>query len=125
MLENNNNLTKKSEIKENIVLSGGGILGIAYIGALQAIDECYPVKEIKRFAGNSVGSLIATIAVLRYSCSEMKEIFTSLDLKKAAPESFTSFLKSRDIFGDKTIDLHKIIDFLLNENGGYGINDGN
>lgn len=44
---------------ENLVLSGGAIYGYTYIGAIKVLERIGARKNIKRFAGTSVGSAIA------------------------------------------------------------------
>ena len=110
---------------KNIVFSGGGVLGIAYLGSLEAIEKkIKPLNSIQKFAGTSVGSIIATMSALRYSASEMKNLIRELDFKKIAEKDFTNFAESKDIFDDESIDLHKVIAFIINKDGSYGINDG-
>ncbi len=114
----------KTQFK-NIVFSGGGVLGIAYLGSLDAIDNnIKPLTEIKKYAGTSVGSIIATIASLRYTVTEMKSLIHALDFKHIAENNFSNFITSKNIFGDNTFDLSKAIDFITNKSGGYGINNG-
>lgn len=66
---------------ENIVFEGGGVKGLAYIGALKALEdvELYP-NHIKRFAGASAGSLTATLACLGYSAKELQDLFFEINL---------------------------------------------
>ena len=42
-----------------LVLEGGGIYGIAYIGALKELQSKLDFNKIKYFCGTSVGSLIS------------------------------------------------------------------
>lgn len=43
----------------NLVLEGGGVLGVAYCGALRSLHEKGILKNISNFAASSVGSIIA------------------------------------------------------------------
>lgn len=52
-----NNLLKK----KILVLEGGGILGLAYVGAIKRLEELHVVKRIKTFAGSSAGSIVAAL----------------------------------------------------------------
>lgn len=67
-MELNNKLNKKSLIPlknkksvkyRNLVLEGGGILGISYCGALEELHKRGLLSGIKNFAGSSAGSIIA------------------------------------------------------------------
>lgn len=60
--------------KKNIlVLSGGGIKGICFIGSLQALKEINILNSINTFAGTSVGSIIIFLIIIGYSPSELYE----------------------------------------------------
>nr|XP_034302817.1 uncharacterized protein LOC117681620 [Crassostrea gigas] len=59
---------------ENIVFEGGGVKGMAYLGALKLLDEIGLLKKIKRCAGTSIGSVTALVAVLGFNAEEIEEI---------------------------------------------------
>ena len=59
-------------MKINLALSGGGIKGVAHLGALKALEENN--IEVAAIAGSSVGSIIASLYGAGYSCSALKEI---------------------------------------------------
>lgn len=52
---------------KNLVLEGGGVRGIAYAGALQALEENHIVDSIPRVAGTSVGNIIVTLIAVGYT----------------------------------------------------------
>lgn len=64
---------------ENLVLEGGGVKGIAYIGALAALEQSGMYTGIKRVAGSSAGGIIAMLVGLGYSVKEMDEIVRNLN----------------------------------------------
>ncbi len=63
---------KKKLYNIGICLSGGGALGLAHIGALQALEEngIYP----DMISGSSMGSVIGALYAAGYSPKEMKKI---------------------------------------------------
>ncbi|MEI2666579.1 patatin-like phospholipase family protein [Rossellomorea sp. LJF3] len=61
------------------VFSGGGIKGLAMIGAYQAIEE--KGYTFKRLAGTSAGAVIAAFIAAGYSSRELFKIMDDLDLK--------------------------------------------
>lgn len=64
----------------NVVLSGGGIKGIAYIGVFEVVENMgYTLSNI---AGVSAGSLAGSFAVAGYSADEMKRIMYDFDFEK-------------------------------------------
>lgn len=50
---------------ENLVLEGGGVKGLAYIGALKALNDTNLIKDIKRVVGTSVGSMFAVFVACK------------------------------------------------------------
>jgi len=60
------------------VFSGGGIKGLALIGAYEMIEE----KGLKftRLAGTSAGSIVAAFVAANYSSKEIKQLLEEIDL---------------------------------------------
>ncbi|MBI9065749.1 MAG: patatin-like phospholipase family protein [Salinivirgaceae bacterium] len=69
---------------KNLVFRGGGILGIAYLGALRVLDsEEYDIlKQIKRVSGASAGAITALVTSISSSADEIKQLANSLDFSK-------------------------------------------
>ncbi len=55
----------------NLVMEGGGIRGIAYIGALQVLDSNGILANLERVGGTSAGSIQATLLAVGYTPDEM------------------------------------------------------
>lgn len=72
----------------NLVLEGGGVLGIAYTGAIEVLEEKEILSGIDRLAGTSAGSIVACLLSLRYTAREIKEVVSSTD--------FSSFEDKKD-----------------------------
>ncbi len=68
----------------NLVLKGGGVRGIAYIGALEALEALNVLKNIDRLAGSSAGAVAATLVSFRKNMAETLEIFNTLEMQKVA-----------------------------------------
>lgn len=66
----------------NLVFGGGGIKGIAFIGVLKKLEEKNVLKNIKRFAGTSIGSLIITMYLVGMTPDEIKDYIYRYDFKK-------------------------------------------
>ena len=66
---------------ENLVFKGGGVLGIAYTGAIEAFEEKKILTHVKRVAGTSAGAIVATLLSLRYSAEEIKTLINQTDFK--------------------------------------------
>ncbi|MDC7125203.1 MAG: patatin-like phospholipase family protein [Spirochaetales bacterium] len=69
---------------ENLVFRGGGVLGIAYLGAIEVLDsDKYKIlPKIKRISGASAGAITALIVSICNSAEEIKEIADKLDFSK-------------------------------------------
>jgi len=72
----------KRSLYRNLVFKGGGVRGIAYLGALEVLDEYRIVENINRVAGTSAGAIAATLVSFRLSIPETRDLFNSLDFTK-------------------------------------------
>lgn len=79
--------------KDTLVLSGGGIKGIGYIGVLKALEEKNILKNIKTIAGTSVGGIMGVLLVLGYKYDELKELMITLDFGLIRSVSLERFIK--------------------------------
>lgn len=74
---------------ENMVIIGGGVKLIAFLGKIAALEEFnFPLNRVKRFAGTSAGSISAMVMALRLSTKEIQDLFFEID--------FTDFLDKAD-----------------------------
>ena len=72
---------KLNEIN-NLVFEGGGIKGVAYVGALKnAQNKLFSFDNIISIGGTSAGAMTATLLALNYSLQEMEDSLRQLDLK--------------------------------------------
>lgn len=67
---------------ENLVFKGGGVLGIAYAGAIEALEKEGILKDIKRTAGTSAGAVAALLISLGYSSQEIVNVLGDTNFKK-------------------------------------------
>jgi len=75
---------------ENLVFEGGGIKGIAFIGALSVLEERNVLSHCKRFAGSSAGAITASLLACGYSCSEVSDQMLNQDWREFIPEGRVS-----------------------------------
>lgn len=61
------------------IFGGGAVRGIAYVGALQALDELD--IDIDILAGSSVGSIVAALVAVGYSPNEINNIFMQVNFE--------------------------------------------
>ncbi len=72
----------KRNLYRNLVFKGGGVRGIAYMGALEVLDEYRIVENIECVAGTSAGAIAAALVSFRLAIPETKALFNTLDLTK-------------------------------------------
>lgn len=72
----------------NLVFEGGGVKGIAYVGALQVLREKDVMQNIKRTGGTSAGAIIALLVGLGYTVDELHDILFSLDFGNFLDDSW-------------------------------------
>lgn len=69
---------------KNLVFEGGGVKGVAYVGALEVLSEKGILSQIERVGGTSAGAITALLIGLSYTSDEIRDILYSMD--------FASFL---------------------------------
>lgn len=62
-----------------VIFGGGGIRGISYVGALQALIENN--VNITGYAGSSIGSVFASLCAVGYKISDIKEFFYGINIE--------------------------------------------
>lgn len=60
---------------QNVVMSGGGSKGYAYIGSLKALEDCGILRNVKRIAGCSAGAICAGLLAVGCSPQEIADVF--------------------------------------------------
>lgn len=73
---------------KNLVFEGGGVKGIAYVGALDVLNEKDILKGIERIGGTSAGAINAILLGLGFSQKETKDILWSLDFNEFMDDSW-------------------------------------
>jgi NTE family protein len=67
---------------ENLVFEGGGVLGIAYLGALDFLFRNGLMEDVSRVAGTSAGAITACILSFNLPFWEIRKISNTLDYRK-------------------------------------------
>ncbi len=67
-------------MKVDAVFEGGGVRGIAFIGAIQAMEE--ENVEWERLAGTSAGAVIAALLASGYKSYEIRDQLSDIDFSK-------------------------------------------
>lgn len=66
---------------KNLVFKGGGVLGIAYAGSINVLEQKGILKSVEKVAGTSAGSIVACLLALRYTSDEIEQIIKTTDFK--------------------------------------------
>lgn len=72
----------------NFVFEGGGVKGIAYVGALKVLEERNILNDIGRVGGTSAGAINAVLLSLGYSRQEMLDIMAGLNFRNFLDDSW-------------------------------------
>jgi NTE family protein len=72
----------------NLIFEGGGVKGIAHVGALQILEQRAVLDGIRRVGGASAGAINALILALGYSVRDQLELMESVDFRKFMDHSF-------------------------------------
>lgn len=71
----------------NLVFKGGGVRGIAYIGALKYLYENGLMRSVERVAGTSAGAITAAVVALNFeSFDSFRKISDTLEYRKVPAE---------------------------------------
>ena len=65
----------------NLVFEGGGVKGIAYVGATEVLEKKGILPNIQRVGGTSAGAINALLLGLNYTPAETKQILSELDFR--------------------------------------------
>ena len=87
------------KIINTLILSGGGVKGIAYIGALKYLDELKTKEDLKvdiniqEILGVSVGSIVGLLYILGYTYDELVDEIVSKNLSDLKQFRIKNFLQ--------------------------------
>ena len=96
------------KILKNIVLGGGGVRGLAYIGLLKLLEQNNLLENINVVVGSSAGSLMATSICLGYKSQELIDYLMPLSLGKfinITAKSILEFTKDYGLDGGEKLEL--------------------
>ncbi len=72
----------------NLIFEGGGVKGIAYVGAMQVLSQRGLLDDIRRAGGASAGAINALIFALGYDIRAQHEILRSTEFRDFMDDSF-------------------------------------
>lgn len=74
---------------ENLIFAGGGIKCLAFIGALEVLDDHGHLTKIKRVIGSSAGAMVAVLVACKFTPMEIYHVISTLN--------FTSLLDNSSV----------------------------
>ena len=102
----------------HIVLGGGGVKCLAYIGAFQELESNGLLKNIRYFHGVSAGAFMSFVYILGYSLTELYKIGKSLDFSTVQNIDENFPFELFQSFGfDNGIKVEKLIESFLKHKG--------
>lgn len=72
---------------KNLVFSGGGIKGIAYIGAINALEELNVMQNVEKYAGSSAGMIIAALLAIGMDSKDLYRNMMAINFEKFLEET--------------------------------------
>ena len=67
---------------KHLVLSGGGLLGISYIGLFKYFEEKEYIKNIQSITGCSAGAIFGSLLAIGYTYNELNSLVKSMIFKE-------------------------------------------
>lgn len=78
---------------DKLVLGGGGIKGIMYLGLISYLeDNDIILDDIIEYVGTSIGAFVCLLLNLKYSSDELVDIFFNLDFNSFNETSLKNFI---------------------------------
>ncbi|RMD64460.1 MAG: patatin [Alphaproteobacteria bacterium] len=71
----------------NLVFEGGGVKGIAYVGAMSVLEKKGILKDIRRIGGTSAGAINAVLVAAGYRTAEQRKILSAMDFTRFMDDS--------------------------------------
>lgn len=90
-----------NEINE-LAIGGGGIKGIAFVGALYQLEKSGLINNLKKISGTSIGAFIAVCLVIGYKPSELMDFLFEYDYSNLKDVDISGFLTRKGLMkGEK------------------------
>ncbi len=100
-----------------LVLSGGGMKGISYVGAIRALRDLKILSHVTTFAGTSIGALMCALLVLGYTSQELEQFSLNFQFELLQKINFDNFLDSFGVDNGDNVDI--VIKTLIRHKIGY------
>ena len=91
-----------------LVLSGGGLLGISYIGLFKYFEENNTLSNIKSITGCSAGAIFGSLLAVGYNSKDLDTIVKSMvfkDYLKINVDSLLNFIHTKGLESGKNLSI--------------------
>ena len=88
-----------AKVYKNLVFEGNGAVGVAYCGAIKALEKRNLRKHVQRVCGTSSGSIMSLLVSLNLSAKEIEQTYMELDFKKILDGGLTGIYRLATQFG--------------------------
>lgn len=86
-----------------LVLSGGAIKGLAYLGVLKYLEEHDLVTHFHTVIGTSIGAFVGLLIILGYTSTELKDIFDKRNLEDLKDFKLASLIDNYGLDNGKKV----------------------
>ena len=94
--------TNKHTTIKHLVLSGGGLLGISYIGLFKYFEETKKLVNIKSITGCSAGAIFGSLLAIGYNAQQLDTIVKTMIFKEYLTINVDSILNFTTTKGFET-----------------------
>lgn len=98
---------------KELSISGGGVKGIAFVGALQYLESMNELNDLEIISGSSIGAFIATCIVVGYKINELISVIFEYDFSVLKDTDITNIFKRKSIF--KGEELKKFYKYIISK----------
>ena len=100
---------------KKLILSGGGIKGISFIGALHVLQLYNILSHIDTFVGCSAGAIVALLISIGYTPKQLYQLFIKINFNNYHDIQFEQFLNHKGL--DSGTKIMKLISIICNRKG--------
>ena len=89
-----NNLLLDYQSIDTLVLSGGGVKGLYYIGILKKLEELQIINNINTIAGTSIGAFFSALISIGFTSQDLADfvlLFNLTNIKNMSAKNFFSY----------------------------------
>jgi len=93
---------------EHLVLSGGGLLGISYIGLFKYFEDTNTLSNIKSITGCSAGAIFGSLLAIGYDSKQLDTLVKSMTFKdylNINVDSILNFINTKGFESGKKLNL--------------------